>query len=42
MKQGWKLSDIEDADFDVLMQVLSAKQKKKEQKVSLADFVRSL
>ncbi|WP_158512561.1 hypothetical protein [Rummeliibacillus stabekisii] len=43
MKDGMSYTDVMNADFNHLMEVLSTKEKKKEvQVVDLADFVKSL
>ncbi|KFN92449.1 hypothetical protein TMUPMC115_0961 [Tetragenococcus muriaticus PMC-11-5] len=42
MQNGWKLEDIEEADFDLLMQVLSSKQEKKQKQKSLNDYLKNV
>jgi len=42
MQNGWKLEDIEEADFDLLMQVLSSKESKnKKQPQMLNDYIKN-
>ncbi|MEK0177597.1 hypothetical protein WN867_11405 [Tetragenococcus halophilus] len=42
VQNGWKLEDIEEADFDLLMQVLSSKQEKKQKQKSLNDYLKNV
>lgn len=42
VKNGWKLEDIEEADFDLLMQVLSSKEEKKQKQKSLNDYLKKV
>lgn len=42
MQNGWKLEDIEEADFDLLMQVLSSKQEKKQKQKTLNDYLKNV
>ncbi|MEK0177616.1 hypothetical protein WN867_11510 [Tetragenococcus halophilus] len=42
VQNGWKLEDIEEADFDLLMQVLSSKEEKKQKQKSLNDYLKKI
>lgn len=40
VEAGWKLDDIEEAEFELLTEVMSNDQKKKQKQVSLNDFLK--
>ncbi|WP_181020034.1 hypothetical protein [Tetragenococcus halophilus] len=42
MQNGWKLEDIEEADFDLLMQVLSSKEDKKQKQKPLNEYLKKI